>query len=267
MSDTDSLGGKTGTRPTQAARLTLFMKLLEERTHCSIAELAAHFDVSEETIRRDIRQLESSGRVQKTHGGVSIPSNQLEAPYRIRLREQSDAKQRIAQHAARMVHEGMTLLLDSGTTCFWLARALAGLRDLTIITNSVEIAHEVVGRPGQRLFLAGGPVKPDYHAAFGPEAIAFCLRFVPDITVMSMGAIDGVRGFLDFDADEAMFKRSLLDQSRRVVVLADSTKFTKAGFIQVANFADVRTLYTDAPPPEAVTAAAQAHGMGIEVAD
>lgn len=267
MSEIDTFGGKAGTRHTQVARLTLLMKILEERAHCSITELATHFDVSEETIRRDIRQLERSGRVQKTHGGVSIPSNQLEAPYRIRLREQSDAKQRIALHAAKMVHEGMTLLLDSGTSCLWLARALAGVRDLTIITNSVEIAHEVLGRPNQRLFVAGGPIKPDYHAAFGPEAISFCRRFVPDITVMSMGAIDAGCGFLDFDADEATFKRSLLDRCRRVVVLADASKFGRSGFIQVADFKDVHTLYTDVPPPDAVADAARAHGMVIEVAE
>ncbi len=267
MTEIDTLDSKSGARPIQVARLTSLMKLLEERGHCSVAELAVHFDVSEETIRRDIRQLERTGRVQKTHGGVSIPSSELEAPYRIRLREQSDAKQRIAQHAARMVTEGMTLLLDSGTTCLWLARALAGFRDLTIITNSMEVAHEVLGRPGQRLFVAGGPIKPDYHAAFGPEAIAFCRRFVPDITILSMGAIDAACGFLDFDSDEATFKRSILDRSRRVVVLADSTKFTKPGFIQVADFADVKALYTDAQPPAAIRDAAQAHGMAIEVAD
>lgn len=266
MSDTDTLDSKPGTRTIQVARLTALMKILEERGHCAVAELALHFDVSEETIRRDIRQLERTGRVQKTHGGVSIPSSELEAPYRIRLREQSDAKQRIAQHAATMVAEGMTLLLDSGTTCLGLARALAGMRDLTIITNSMEVAHEVLGRPGQRLFVAGGPIKADYHAAFGPEAIAFCRRFVPDITVLSMGAIDAACGFLDFDSDEAIFKRSILDRSRRVVVLADSTKFARPGFIQVADFADVKTLYTNEAPPPAIRDAATAHGMGIEVA-
>jgi DeoR family glycerol-3-phosphate regulon repressor len=266
MTEIDMLDSKIGARPIQVARLTALMKLLEERGHCSVAELAEHFDVSEETIRRDIRQLERTGRVQKTHGGVSIPSSELEAPYRIRLREQAEAKQRIARHAARTVTEGMTLLLDSGTTCLWLARALAGLRDLTIITNSLEVAHDVAGRPGQRLFLAGGPIKPDYHAAFGPEAIGFCQRFVPDITVMSMGAIDATRGFLDFDSDEATFKRSILDRSRRVVVLADSTKFAKPGFIQVAEFAAVQSLYTDAEPPAAVREAATAAGMAIEVA-
>lgn len=266
MTDADTHHGKSTGRAPQAARLTQLMKLLEERTHCSVAELATHFDVSEETIRRDVRQLETAGRVQKTHGGVSIPAGALEAPYRIRLREQAEGKQRIARHAAQMVQDGMTLLLDSGTTCFWLARALAGVRELTIITNSVEIAHEVLGRSGQRLFLAGGQIKPDYHAAFGPEAISFCQRFVPDLTVLSMGAVDSARGFLDFDADEAMFKRALLGRSRRVVVLADSTKFNKAGFIQVADYADVDVLCTDSAPPPAIADAARRDGMTIEVA-
>jgi DeoR family glycerol-3-phosphate regulon repressor len=161
----------------------------------------------------------------------------------------------------------MTLLLDSGTSCHWLARSLAHMRNLTIVTNSVEIAHEVLGNPGQRLLLAGGQVNPNYHAAFGPEASAYCRRFAPDLTVFSMSAVDADRGFLDFDADEAAFKLTLLEQARRVVVLADSTKFGKSGFIQVASFSDVQDLVTDLEPPASVVRAASQSGMRLHIAD
>ena len=240
------------------ARLAAILQLLDERTFWAVSELAERFEVSEETIRRDARQLERSGVIQKVHGGLSATQNKIEAPYRIRLRENAEAKQRIAQTAAGLVSEGMTLLLDSGTTCHWLARSLASIRNLTILTNSVEIAHEVLGNPGHRLLLAGGQINPTHHAAFGPEAMAFCQRFAPDLTVLSMGAVDAERGFHDFDADEAAFKQSLLPHARRVVVLADHTKFARSGFIQVASFGDVHDLVTDLPPPpDAIEAAAQ----------
>ncbi|MGN7999657.1 DeoR/GlpR family DNA-binding transcription regulator [Sphingomonas sp. 22176] len=252
-------------RATQTARLTTLLALLEQRGQWSIGELAERFDVSEETIRRDVRQLEQAGRVQKIHGGVCLPGGVLEPPYRQRLREQAEAKQRIAERAVALVRPGMTLLLDSGTTTLCLARALGQVRDLTVITNSMEIAAQVIGHAGQRLYVAGGAVDPDYHAAFGSEAIDYCRQFVPDLTVLSMGAVDPVRGFLDFDAGEAAFKRSLLPQARRVAVLCDSTKFDKSGFVHVAGFGDVHDLVTDQAPPDEIAAAAAAAGTAIHL--
>jgi DeoR family glycerol-3-phosphate regulon repressor len=251
----------------QAARLAAIVELLEAKTFWAVSELADRFDVSEETIRRDARHLEQSGVVQKTHGGISAPSNKIEAPYRIRLRENIEAKQRMAQTAALLVKEGMTLLLDSGTSCHWLARSLAHMQNLTIVTNSIEIAHEVLGNPGQRLLLAGGPINQTHHAAFGPEAIAFCRRFAPDLTIFSMSTVDAERGFLDFDADEAAFKQPLLAQARRVVVLADHTKFAKPGFIQVASFSDVHDLVTDQEPPASFVQAAMLSGTRLHVSE
>jgi DeoR family transcriptional regulator, glycerol-3-phosphate regulon repressor len=252
---------------TQGARLAAIVQLFEEKAFWPVSELADRFEVSEETIRRDARQLELNGVIQKVHGGLSATNNKIEAPYRIRLRENAEAKQRIAQTAAALVSEGMTLMLDSGTTCHWLARALAPVRNLTIVTNSVEIAYEVLGNPGQRLLLAGGPINPDYHAAFSADAKAFCRRFAPDLTVLSMGAVDAERGFLDFDADEAAFKQTLLEQARSVVVLADHSKFTKSGFIQVATFADVQELVTDRDPPADVVRKAGEWSTRLHVAD
>ncbi len=247
----------------QGARLAAILQLLEEKAFWAVSELADRFEVSEETIRRDARHLEQSGVIQKMHGGISATSNKIEAPYRIRFRENVAAKQRMAQTAAALVREGMTLLLDSGTSCHWLARSLAHMQNLTIVTNSVEIAHEILGNPGQQLLLAGGPVNQIHHAAFGPEASAFCRRFAPDLTVLSMSAVDPERGFLDFDADEAAFKQPLLERARRVVVLADHTKFAKSGFILVASFADVQDLVTDRAPPASTMHAAALSGTRV----
>jgi DeoR family transcriptional regulator, glycerol-3-phosphate regulon repressor len=265
MESLDTRGRAPSGRATQNARLATLLELLGQRGQWSIGELAERFDVSEETIRRDVRQLEQTGRVQKIHGGVCLPGGVLEPPYRQRLRDQAGAKQRIAERALALVQPGMTLMLDSGTTTLWLARALGHVRDLTIITNSMEIAAEVLRHPGQRLYVAGGAVDPDYHAAFGSEAIDYCRQFAPDLTVLSMGAVDAVRGFLDFDAGEATFKRSLLRQARRVAVLCDATKFDKPGFVQVARFGDVHDLVTDQAPPEETAAAAAAAGTAIHL--
>lgn len=250
----------------QTSRLTALLALLEERAAWSVAELADRFTVSDETIRRDIRQLETTGRAQKVHGGMCRPDHLLEGPHRLRMRDQLQAKQAIAQAALCFVERGMTLLIDSGTTSFWFARALAPIPDLTIVTNSIEIAHELIGRSGQRVFLAGGAVDQNYSATFGPEAIAYGRSFVPDLTVFSMAAIDASLGFLDIDPAEAAYKRALLDQARRIIVLADATKMLRTANYRVAQFSDVDDLVTDLRPPPAVLAAAVIGRMHIHVA-
>jgi DeoR family glycerol-3-phosphate regulon repressor len=252
---------------TQTARLSAILTLLEARPNWAIAELAGHFQVSEETIRRDVRQLEQMGRVRKVHGGVSLPSSNLEGPYRLRMRRQAEGKMLLSRKAAELVHEGMTLFLDAGTTTFWMARALSSLRDLTIITNSIDIAQEVVDRPGQRIFFAGGTIHPGYHGAFGLEAISYCRSFVPDMTVLSVGAVEAERGFMDFDVDEASFKRAIIPHARRIMILADAAKFTLSGVMHFAGYEDVHDLVTDKPLPTDICKVAEAAGIQVHVGD
>jgi len=250
----------------QAGRIAAILTLLEEHRSCSIADLAERFAVSEETIRRDVRQLEEAGRAYKVHGGVRLPDNQLETPYRLRVNEQAEAKRAIGRRCAAMVEEGMTILIDSGTTSLWLARALSHHRGLTIVTNSLEVAQEVLGRNNNRLLFAGGAVNVDYRAAFGPEAIAFSRGFAPDLAILSIGAIEARRGFLDFEPDEAAYKRALMDRARRVVMLADAAKFEREGSVHVAGFTDVHDLVADVPPPAGIAAALAAAGTRLHLA-
>jgi DeoR family glycerol-3-phosphate regulon repressor len=249
---------------TQSDRIKKLVALLEERGSCAIGDLALHFGVSEETIRRDVRQLEEAGRAFKVHGGVRLPDNQLEAPYRLRMREQSEAKRAIARRAARLVKDGMTVLIDSGTTSFQVARELAPLRRLTIITNNLAVASELLGRNDHRIFLAGGGVNIDYRATFDAEAIAYTRRFAPDVAFLSMGAIEAERAFLDFEPEEANYKRAVLDRARRVVVVADAVKFTRTGSVHVADFGEVHDIVTDAPPPPAIAEAAVRGGTRVD---
>ncbi|WP_374569799.1 DeoR/GlpR family DNA-binding transcription regulator [Phenylobacterium sp.] len=251
---------------TQLDRLAEILDLLQSRGACAIGELALKFGVSEETIRRDVRRLEASGRAYKVHGGVRLPDNLFEAPYQIRMNENAEAKRRVAAQAVRLVEDGMTVMMDSGSTTFWTAKALVRPRNLTIVTNSLEVAREVLGRDNNRLFFAGGEVNVDHRAAFGADAVAFAGRFVPDIAYLSIGAIDAERGFLDFHVDEAQFKRSLLADARRVAVVADHSKFGRVGAVHTASFAQVDDLIVDEEPPADIRAAAEAAGVRVHVA-
>ena len=172
-----------------------------------------------------------------------------------------------AAAAAELVQDGMTVLLDSGSTTFWTAKALTRPRDLTVVTNSIEVAREVLGRNNNnRLFFAGGEIDADHRAAYGAEALSMAQGFVPDIAFLSIGAIDPKRGFLDFHVDEARFKRALLAVARRLVIVADASKFDRAGAILTARLDQVQDLVVDRPPPPAAAVALEGAGVSVHVA-
>jgi DeoR family transcriptional regulator, glycerol-3-phosphate regulon repressor len=246
-------------------RIDRILALLEDQKACSIVALAQELGVSEETIRRDVRRLEEAGRVSKVHGGVRIAGSHLEASYRVRLREAAAAKQAIGAAAAQIVQPGMTVLIDSGTTSFWTARALSHVRGLTIVTNSLDVASDILGQSDHRLFFTGGEVNVDYRAAFDSAAIGYARQFVFDVAVLSIGAIDTRQGFLDFDPDEAAFKRAMLDRSRRTVIVADRSKYDRVGTRHVADFDAIDDLVIDAAPAGPLAAALAQAGTRIAV--
>jgi DeoR family transcriptional regulator, glycerol-3-phosphate regulon repressor len=248
----------------QISRLHEILALLDQNTSCTIAALAQRFEVSEETIRRDVRQLETTGRVRKVHGGVRLPDNVFEAAYHQRINDNAARKRGIGLKAAEMVKDGVTLLIDSGTTSFWLARALTKVRDLTIVTNAIEVTRELNGRNHARIYFAGGEVNDDYCSCFGPDTQSFMQRFTPEIAFFSIGAIEAKRGLLDYILPEAELKRAIAPLARKVVILADSSKFERPGLIRTLDFKDVDILVTDAYPGAELAAAMS--GTEIQIA-
>lgn len=242
----------------QTQRLSEIIEILGAQKTCQISDLAQKFDVSEETIRRDIRVLEGKNLVYKVHGGVKLPENVFESPYIIRLNENSEAKRKVADHAAKLVKDGMSVLIDSGTTSFWLARALSHVKNMTIITNALEVARELKWRNNNRIFFAGGEINSDYCSSFGMETIDFMRKFTPEIAFLSIGAIDLKNGLMDYYLPEADLKRAIVPLARQTVILADQTKFKRPGLIHVLAFDQINRIVTDKWPEGEDLAAFQA---------
>jgi DeoR family glycerol-3-phosphate regulon repressor len=219
------------------------------RRSCSIGELASQLEVSDETIRRSIRPLVERGLVLRVHGGIVLPDPLQEPPFLRRMQESRAAKQRIAALAARQVHDGDSLILDNGSTTAYLALALAGHANLVIVTNSAEIARMLATRNGNRVYMAGGELRADDAAAFGPAAHEFVEQFEVQHAFLSVGAISVDNGFMDFHLCEAEFSRVAMRRAERVMVIADSSKFGRKGFVRVCGFESVDLLVTDAVPP------------------
>lgn len=245
---------------------TSILDRLHSAGSATISALAAELNVSGETIRRHVRPLVDDGLLIRSHGGVELAEGAREPPFARRMVDRAQAKRKIAAAAAGFVPDGATLMIDAGSTTAYVAEVLALRRELTVVTNSVEIARRMVGRNGHRVHIAGGEIRPDLAAVVGPEALAFIGRFRADLTILSVGAIDEEGGYLDFHPDETRVARAMLDASRSAMAVADAGKFAAHAGAPICGFEAVARLVTDAPPPPEIAALLAAAGADLVIA-
>lgn len=191
-------------------------------------ELAQEFRVSEDTIRRDLRELAAAGQCIRVYGGA-LPARDL--PLAERRTIGMDAKRRLAAAMAKFAEPGMTVFLDAGSTNLAAAQVLPDHLDLTIITHAPHIAAVVLDRPGFRLQMIGGKVDTKTGAATGAQAQRELEMLRPDLALIGACAVSGAAGVTAFDADDAACKRLLTRQSRLTLVAAVNEKIgTSAPF-------------------------------------
>ena len=238
------------------------LRILDAQGTVTVAALARALDVSQETIRRDLRPLADSGALLRMHGAVSLAGPMGEAPFRRRMRENAAAKQAIARAFAATVRNGDVLMLDTGTTTSFVARALAGRKRLTVITNSTDVARTLAVTGDNRVYLAGGALRGESGAVLGRAALEFVAGYQAQVAVISAGAVDA-DGVMDFDPEEADVARALLARAERRVLVTDATKFGRRGLVLVAGLDKLDHLICDAPPPPAIASALGAAGAAV----
>jgi len=256
-----ALDGRLSTRQTE------ILRLVRAIGRQGIAELATHLAVSEETVRRDVRPMAAAGVVRKLHGAVAVAAATTEPPLSRRMQENVEAKQRIAAAAAAQIEDGDSVMFDTGSTTIFVARALARRQRLIVVTNSTEVARVLSQTDGSRVFLAGGEIRSDDAAVFGPQTGAFVGQFVARTAILSIGGIDPVHGLTDYHVGEAEFSKAVIPQVDRVIVVADHTKFERRGFARVCGFENIDMVITDAPPPADTADRLAEAGVTVIVAD
>lgn len=233
----------------RAARQSAIMKALASEGSCTVAELTRTLRVSDETIRRDIKAMAERGLVERVHGGVLLPELMREPDFRERMRQQAEEKRAIARLVAARITDGDSLMIDSGSTNLYVARVLETRRDLLAVTNNAEIARMLGAGRGNRVYLAGGRLRPDDCAVFGMDAVSFVQQFRARTAILSIGAVHAADGLMDFGMEEAEFAQAVMERSDTVIVAADHTKFGRRAPIRVCGFDEVDALVTDRPPP------------------
>jgi len=251
-------------RPT--VRQNEILKLVREQGACAIGQLAAQLEVSDETIRRNVKPRVSEGLVEKVHGGIVLPEQYQEPHIHKRMRQQAEAKKRIAALVARGVRDGESLMIDTGSTTAYVAHALADHSDLVVVTNSPYIAGLLASRNGNRVFMAGGELRAHDAAAFGPEAIAFIRRFEVRHAILSMGAVHPEKGCMYYHLCEAEYSRVVIEQAERVTVAADRTKFGRTSLVKACDLGEIDALVTDQAPDPRLARALQGAEVDLRVA-
>jgi DeoR family fructose operon transcriptional repressor len=223
--------------------------LITQRGRLSVTELAEAYDVTTETVRRDLSALEQAGLVRRVHGGA-VPAkalSRLETAVTDRDLAQAEQKDRIAKAALTLLPpSGGSVLLDAGTTTSRLAAHLPTDLDLTVITNAVPIAARLAVAPEADLYLLPGRVRRTTQAAVGEETVEALSRLRADVAFVGANGISLDHGLSTPDHSEAAAKRAMVAAARRVVALADSTKVGAEHTVRFAELAEIDVLVTDA---------------------
>lgn len=227
------------------------LDLLGSGDALAIAEMATALGVSDETIRRELRQMDTDGLIERIHGGARLAKTAEEGAFEVRLGRNAAAKQRIATAVAMRVGDGQSVYIDASSTSHYVAKALRSKRDLTIVTNALGVAQELGGRNGNRLYAAGGELDERYRAYFDSDARAYLARFRPSLAIISTESVDPTRGFTNYHVGEAAVCRQMIAQSERVLIAVDASKFGRCSVAAVASFAEVDSVVTDGDPGEA----------------
>ncbi|SFE98810.1 DeoR family transcriptional regulator, aga operon transcriptional repressor/DeoR family transcriptional regulator, myo-inositol catabolism operon repressor [Paenibacillus catalpae] len=243
--------------------------LLEERS-VKVVDLAKHFNVSEETIRRDLLQLEQEGFLEKNYGGAVLAEElqqtmSIVPPVNQRKFQYYEEKDAIAKAAASLIKESSNIILDSGSTTWCVARHLKQVPDLTIVTNGINIAEECSANEERSIFLIGGKLIRKSMCLVGPQAEDELRKYDAHYAILGTSGISMRRGFMSSDLYEAQVKRAMISAAQKVIVVADHSKFLKNGFVSFSAFQEIDVLITSELADMAVMHEIEQHGVQIIV--
>lgn len=241
------------------------LKRLGAQGSVSIAELAGFFDVSRETIRRDLKLLSEQGQLDIVHGGAARfePS---EPAMTLRSQENAKGKAAIGKAATGLIKNGMVVFLDSGTTTLAVAQAMTDLRDLTICTASLKIALHLCHVPGMRVHMLGGEIDPSEEAAAGVDILEAISRFRVDIAFLGGGALSPDGEVTDFTRAGAEQRSRMITLAGKAYFVLDSSKFGKLTPLRIRNFERAAGVIVDANPGLALVEALSLKGPELIVA-
>ena len=232
-------------------RRNAILEKLQVERRVVVSELSALYDVSEETIRRDLDKLENDGYAIKSYGGAVINENSnLDLPYNVRKNTNVLGKQKIASLISEMIHDGDNIMLDASSTAVAIAKAIKNKKELTVITNSLEIALELLETPGCNVISTGGLATGSSFALVGSVTDKTIRSYYVDKAIISCKGINMYAGFTESDERHANNKASMFYMAKTKILAIDSSKFDKIAFAKIGDLKEISKIVTDKKPEE-----------------
>ena len=237
--------------------------LVNRQGYASIEFLAEKYQVSTQTIRRDILALSKNNLVTRHHGGAGSASSLVNISYDVRRISMLDEKQRLAAAAVSLINPNHSMFLSCGSTMEIVAKELARLDQLCVITNNIHAAYHLYSKSEIELFMPCGRVRHHNGGIIGPAAIHFVDGFHTDFLLTGIGAISSEGMLLDYAYEEALLMNKMMKNARETILVTDSSKFQKSAIAQVGHLRDVSYLVTDEEPPEQIKELLEEHHVTL----
>lgn len=239
------------------------LELARLQNRVTVEQLASHFGVSLQTIRKDLNTLCEQRLLSRVHGGATLPSGVENLEYEARRRIAAEAKDAIGRAAAALIPNDASLFINIGTTTEAVSQALLDHSGLLIITNNINVANRMRVYPRFEVVIAGGVVRPSDGGIVGEAAADFFGQFKVDYAVIGASALDEEGALLDYDYREVKVAQAIIANARHVILVADQGKFARSAPVRIARIDQIGTFVTDQCPTDDFRALCNEAGVEI----
>ena len=240
--------------------------LARQSGRVEVENLADRFDVSPQTIRKDLNELCDMQLLDRVHGGAVFRSGVVNYTYDARRKVAVDDKHRIGELAASLIPDNCSILLNIGTTTEQVALALRRHQGLLVITNNINVVGILRDNPATEVIIAGGLVRKSDGGIVGDATVNFVNQFKTDYAVIGASAIDEDGSLLDYDYREVQVAQAIIANSRHPMLVSDAMKFERTAPMRIGHISRIQSFVTDQPPPDRFLEICRDNGVSVEVA-
>lgn len=252
--------------PALSPRQQQILVLARQTGNVQVEDLAVRFDVTPQTIRKDLNELCDERLLARTHGGAMLSSGVENVAYEARRQLAAREKVVIGERAAQLIPNNCSLFINIGTTTEEVARALVRHEGLLVITNNIHVALILMPCPKIDVIVVGGMLRKTDGGIVGEAAVDFITQFKVDYAVIGASAIDDDGAMLDFDYREVRASKAIVHNARSIILVSDAMKFTRSAPVRIGHITEVDIFVTDRPPPEPVIDICRHGGVQVEIA-
>ena len=230
-------------------RQTELVEFVHNNGFVNIDTLVQHFDVTPQTIRRDLNKLAENGNIIRHHGGAEATSSSANTSYQSRKIMNLDAKEKIAKQVASMIPNGASVFINIGTTTETIAKALLNHSNLNIVTNNIHVATILSAKEDFTVIIAAGEVRHKDGGIIGEATCDFISQFHMDFGIIGISGISNDGSLLEFDFREVKVAQAIIQNSTTVILATDHSKFGRNAMVKQGNISQIDHFFTDEVPP------------------